>query len=82
MMILQIVHELLMSYQKLQWPAEPDERVARVVLAVERELQIPLHIPVFKKCSPWWDCPVFRRVEALEKCVKQNIGDHILHREI
>lgn len=70
--ILQIVHDMLLAYQRGLAPGEPDEAVARITLAVERELQVPQCFPTFNKCSPWYECPVFRRVEALEKRFKQH----------
>jgi len=73
--ILQIVHDLLITYQKLQWPGEPDEGVARVILAVEQELQ-GITSPSSNKsncCAYWWSCPTFRRVEALESLVKKYL---------
>lgn len=66
MKILEVVHEILIMHQKRQPEPEPD--VARVVLQIERELQ-----GIGPEQPTQWDCPVFRRVEALEKLVKKHL---------
>lgn len=68
MKILSIVYGMLTTYQKSLNPVEPDPSVAKVITAIEQAARPPEpHGCMYY----WWDCPVFRRVEALEMCFKQ-----------
>jgi len=67
----------LMMYQKMRWPEEPSESIARVVLAIEKELQAvdPLVISVYCSVCGYRDCQADRQ-PGLVTCPSYSYGHY------
>ena len=70
--LLKAIHGILLLFQSNLYPANPSESIARVVIAVERELQ---GTDNFGCAGDWPQCPLWSRIRALESQVGKLKGE-------